>query len=263
MISAKQVIRRAELDGVDAQAVERDYILAHVASQLHHAIMPGAGRLVFKGGTALRLVHAPNYWYSADLDFTVLDGAADAAITALGKVIAAARAHADLPILELQRRTPEPPLLSYIGPLKSARPRTIKVDFACNEYVETVVEATVLPDIWPDLPETVPFDVYPLEEVAAEKLRCVIQRALVRDLYDLFQLTQYLQVDLAEVATLFEMKTRARGLDPALFPQRLDDRINRLRDRWDADMSDLVTDPPHFDEVVRVLRRKLRTAGLA
>jgi len=44
--------RRADTDGVDAAVVERDYVLAHVVAQFHHARPEDGGRLVFKGGTA-------------------------------------------------------------------------------------------------------------------------------------------------------------------------------------------------------------------
>lgn len=263
MINANQIIRRADRDGVDAQTVERDYVIAHVVAQLHHAVMPGGGRLVFKGGTALRLVHAPGYRYSADLDFTVLDGTIDDAHAALSEAVEAARAHAGFPMLELRSRESDPPLLAYIGPLGASKQRMIKVDFADDEYVETVGRGSVLPDLWNDLPDpAADFDVYPLGEIAAEKLRCIIQRALCRDLYDLYELTQGLSVDLGSIHSLFEAKARAKGIDPSIFPRRFGERIDRLKDRWDVEMKDLVSDPPRLEDVERILRRHLRAADL-
>ena len=78
MLTRHALTRRADTDGVDTPVVERDYVLAHVVAQLHHARPEDGGRLVLKGGTALRFVHLPDYRYSADLDFTVLDGSAEA-----------------------------------------------------------------------------------------------------------------------------------------------------------------------------------------
>jgi predicted nucleotidyltransferase component of viral defense system len=57
--------------------VERDSILAHVVAQLYHARPQDGGRLVFKGGTALRFVYLPDYRDSAHLDVTVLGGSAE------------------------------------------------------------------------------------------------------------------------------------------------------------------------------------------
>jgi predicted nucleotidyltransferase component of viral defense system len=79
---------------VDAAVVERDYDLAHVVAQLHHARPEDGGRLVFKGGTALRFVYLPDYRHSAALDFTAIDGSAEEAAAALGEVLEAARNHA-------------------------------------------------------------------------------------------------------------------------------------------------------------------------
>lgn len=121
---------------------------------------------------------------------------------------------------------------------------------------------SILDGVWNDLPEAVPLDVYPLTEIGAEKLRCVIQRVQCRDLYDLFRLAEDLQLSLAEIRPLFESKTAAKGLDPRMFGERFVDRIERYEGRWDEEMRVHVADPPRFDDVVRVVRRHLRAAGL-
>jgi predicted nucleotidyltransferase component of viral defense system len=92
--------------------------------------------------------------------------------------------------------------------------------------------------------------------------RCIIQRVQCRDLYDLFRLTQDLDVSLGEIRPLFERKARARGLDPDSMPQRFEDRVERYSRRWDQEMCEHLRDPPRFDDVVRVVRRHLRGAGL-
>jgi predicted nucleotidyltransferase component of viral defense system len=116
--------------------------------------------------------------------------------------------------------------------------------------------------VWSDLPEPVPFDVYPIDEITAEKLRCIIQRVQCRDIYDLFRLVDDMGVSLDEVRPLFERKAEAKGLDPATFAERFDDRLGRYKDRWDTEMLEHIADPPRLDDVVRVVRRHLRGAGL-
>jgi hypothetical protein len=54
MLTRHAITQRADADGVDAAVAERDYVLAHVIAQLHHAVPADGGRLVFKDGTALR-----------------------------------------------------------------------------------------------------------------------------------------------------------------------------------------------------------------
>jgi hypothetical protein len=65
----------------------------------------------------------------------------------------------------------------------------------------------ILP-IWADLPEPAVFDIYPLEEITAEKLRCVMQRSQCRDLYDLYRLTEDAGMDLDELRPLSTRRLR-------------------------------------------------------
>jgi predicted nucleotidyltransferase component of viral defense system len=215
-------------------------------------------RLVFKGGTAMRFVHLDEYRYSADLDFTVLGGSEEDGVAALAAVLAAAREHASFPQLELV--TGNPPSIEYVGPLGAKEPRKIKLDVADDEYVESVAQRTIR-EVWRDLPEPRAFDVYPLDEIAAEKLRCIIQRVQCRDLYDLYRLTEDLGVSPAGIRPLFERKAEAKRLDPGTFPERFDDRLGKYKSRWDDEMSRHLANPPRFDDVVRVVCRHLRGDG--
>jgi len=263
VLTRHAITRRADADGVDASIVERDYILAHVVAQLHGATPKDGGTLIFKGGTALRFIHIGDYRYSADLDFTLIGGDVGPAIAALGDVLEAARQHAALPFLELT--DDDKPTISYVGPLGGAKPRHIKLDVATDEHVESIVQRTVL-EVWPDLPDALPFAVYSTEEIGAEKLRCIIQRVQCRDLYDLFRLTEDIGVSLAEIRPLFERKARAMRIDPNSFPDRFEDRfedrIERYKRRWSNEMGEHLADPPRFDNVVRIVRRHLRGAEL-
>ena len=53
VITKAQITRKASEDGVAAKTVERDYVLAHIVAAI--AATDEASKLVFKGGTALRL----------------------------------------------------------------------------------------------------------------------------------------------------------------------------------------------------------------
>jgi len=252
------ITRRADEDTVDASVAERDYVLAHVVAQLHLAKPADGGQLVFKGGTAIRFVHLRDYRYSADLDFTVVGGGVEPAREALAEAVAAAKNHAGFPSLELSAASG----LSYVGPLRASKPRTIKVDLATDEYIDSVEQGAVMPDLWSDMPESLPFDVYPVDEIAAEKLRCLIQRVQCRDLYDLLRLTEDLKVSLVEITPLFKRKATAKAIDPLILPERFIDRVERCKERWAREMGEHLADPPRFDDVVRIVRRHLRAASL-
>lgn len=96
--------------------------------------------------------------------------------------------------------------------------------------------------ILPRFPDQEPRDclVYTLEEVAAEKLRCVIQRLQCRDLYDLNELLNVREVDAEAIWPLFERKARHRDVDPGRFAGRFEDRVPEWNRRWDHELSEYV-----------------------
>jgi predicted nucleotidyltransferase component of viral defense system len=259
VLTRQAIAKRADDDGVSAMVAERDYVLAHVVSQLHRSSLGEGKRLVFKGGTAMRFVHVEDFRYSADLDFTIVGGSSEDGVLSLAPVVEAARQQAGLPHLEIVEGTPRS--LAYIGPLAAGKLRTVKLDIADNEYVESIDNRTMR-KVWDDLPEPVPFDVYPLDEIAAEKLRCIIQRVQCRDLYDLYRLGEDLGVAFEEVVPLFERKAESTGIDPGSFSGRFEDRCEKCQKKWTEEMSVHLGDPPRFDDVERIVRRHLRRAGL-
>jgi hypothetical protein len=123
VLTRSLITHRASRDLVDTATAERDYVLAHVVAQFHLAMSKDGGRLVFKGGTALRFVYFEDYRYSADLDFSVTNADVATAFVALGSAVAAAKAHAGFPHLELAYAKHR--MLSYIGPLGGLKPHTL------------------------------------------------------------------------------------------------------------------------------------------
>lgn len=256
MTTTARITARASERGVDAATVERDWVLAHVMSALGEHTEKA--RLVFKGGTALRLVHYPDYRYSADLDFSLTGGTAvEQGYDILAEVLAGVpeRAAGLLTITLDTDRTP--PRIVYTGPLGGER--AAKLDLATDELVEEVEELPLLA-IYDDVPDSTVV-VYSLTEVASEKLRCIIQRTQCRDLYDIDRLTGDRDgVDLPEAWQRFERKARHKKIDPNRLPDVLDRRIDTYRRQWNTELEDYVGDGnvPHFDAVERGVRRALR-----
>jgi predicted nucleotidyltransferase component of viral defense system len=168
MIARSHFTQIADADEVDAKTVERDYVLTHVLAAICQ--QPGSQRMVFKGGTALRLCYFEDYRYSADLDFSLtesmtteqaLDLVRAALLTLIGDV--------DFTELSLGE---DGKYIVYSGPLGGRR--KLKLDLADDELVEGTTTMGLL-GRYPDQPD-VKVCVYTLEEVAAEKLRCVMDR---------------------------------------------------------------------------------------
>lgn len=253
MIAANQVIRAADLDSVPAATVERDYILAHVLTAIVRR--DTRAQMVFKGGTAMRLCYFEDYRYSADLDFSLVGGlTTDDALAIVRNALDDCMEAIGLPSLSLNDQAP--PRIEYVGPLHH-KPRRLKLDLAADELVEETTIEPIVERYADQEPSSCP--VYTLDEMGAEKLRCVLQRLQCRDLYDLHELFLTRELDLNPIWPAFERKSRHRGLDPTTFTDRLKSNLPRYEQRWDVELSEHVQGgPPHFDGLERAVRRVLR-----
>jgi len=240
MITKAHITRRASDENMPAKTVERDYVIAHIVAAV--ASLTDDSKLVFKGGTALRLCHFEHYRYSADLDFSMLDGTKAEGLALIAKALS--QPTGDTMIShELTDETP--PRIGYVGPL--GRRRTLKLDLSDDEYVIHTEHRPLLKR-WDDLPTGVTVHVYTLLEVAAEKLRCVLQRLQCRDVFDLHLLFEAAGVDVIEAAQLFKPKAKHRGFDPESFAQRYNDRVPQYNKRWEQELAEHVVGRlPHFD----------------
>lgn len=251
LITRGAITRIADRGGVSAPVVERDYVLTHIVEALTQ-IEPPAG-FVFKGGTALRLCFYEDYRYSADLDFSLVGLSVSDAVALLRRALERCAEAVGFP--ELTLPDADPLLIHYVGPL--GREREIKLDLADDELVLETTERSL---IWrySDRPqERSALPTYTLEEVSAEKLRCVMQRALCRDISDLHRLFVREGIDVETVWPMFEEKARARNLDPVRFAERMSAREPQYRRRWKPELSDLEPDMAPFEQVIRQVRRAL------
>lgn len=250
MTSKAQITKIASRDGVDARVVERDYVLAHIVALLssHDA----DARLIFKGGTSLRLLHFEEYRYSADLDYSVIKGSEAEAREAIRGALGQRRPDT-IKALSLDGSSDR---ILYVGPLGAER--TIKLDLADDELVVSTEKRSLLKR-WTDLPE-VEVAAYTTLEITAEKLRCVLQRLQCRDFLDLDLLLD--DEDLTAAAELFRRKAIHKGLDPATFAEKFEKRVKDYEKRWDQELGEYLGEVPHFDEVERNVRRALRRAQL-
>jgi predicted nucleotidyltransferase component of viral defense system len=101
--------------------------------------------------------------------------------------------------------------------------------------------------------------VYTLDEIAAEKFRCVIQRLQCRDPYDIHELVVERNVDAQGVWPSFERKARHGAIDPELFASRFEEREPEWRRRWDDELAEyIIGGAPPYDGLIRAVRRELR-----
>jgi predicted nucleotidyltransferase component of viral defense system len=253
MITRALITKVASTEGVDARTIERDYVLTHVVALI--ARHDHRGCLVLKGGASLRLLHFGDYRYSADLDYSILEGTSDGALDLIRGALESANLDAITKLrLEDDRGTW---WIYYDGPLRSGR--SIKLDVSDDELVVNTEHVRLI-ERWPDISE-VQVLAYTRVEVTAEKLRCLIQRFQCRDLLDLDLLLGD-GVDLVDAAALFARKAAHKGIDPSSFEAAFEGKLGRYRKAWSTELLQYLPEVPHFDEVERRVRRALRRARL-
>ena len=198
----------------------------------------------------------------ADLDFSAVDGLSSAdAIAAIHHAAAACRARVELPVLEIADADGTTAWVNYVGALGS-KPRTMKLDVSDDELVETHQRLPLLRR-WPDLPDDAAIEGYALDEVGAEKLRCISERVQCRDFCDTHQLLSGRHVDALEIWHLYLRKAAndvVRGKQrtpPSRWAETLERRLSTYAQRWETELSDYLGDVPRFEDVRRQTLREL------
>jgi predicted nucleotidyltransferase component of viral defense system len=206
VIDRRELLAAAANLGLLPNVVEKDYVLGWLlAGIFNHPAL--AGQWAFKGGTCLKKCYFETYRFSEDLDFTLIDESSldvDFLVGTFREIsgwvyeqtgieLPADKVHFEV----FQNRRGRPAgqgKISYRGPIGSSSrdlPR-IKLDLTADELL-------VLPPV--DRPVSHPYsdapDVgiiarcYSYEEVFAEKVRALAERARPRDLYDVVNLFRH------------------------------------------------------------------------
>lgn len=238
MLTRQQLQRIAQRPGIGLQAQERDYIQHLFLSALYSR----SQGLLFKGGTALRVLHrSPRY--SEDLDFnTTLDLVDTKALFR--------QAIADLArfgVMAVARNEWESAVgysfdLSFQGPLYDGHDRSkgkVRVDTSLRRE-EVATERRLVSSEYDDV---VPFLLTALtvEHLFAEKVRALLIRGQARDLYDLwFLIEQGLSVDVDLINAKLAL------YDVAFEVERFQQQVEALEGGWQRDLRPLLAQVPEF-----------------
>lgn len=235
---------------------------------------PFAGRtrcvLRFKGGTCIKKIYDPDYRFSEDLDFTCLRQVEPEAIRrTIDEAAAWVRQQAGLEIGVARERDLHPRgtggfrvRLAYEGPLRYPQGIKVHVDFTWQEAFLDVPGALLeIHHPYSDVGRIRGSRVwcYTLQELAAEKMRALIERGHPRDLYDVWQLLTRLgaAAEGPRLLRLFAAKCRHNGIDP----RDLWVRVQQLREYeevWRRALHNLVPVLPDVPAVIIDLERALR-----
>ena len=226
-----QLISRTELNerirewGIREDVIEKDYVIGWVLWGIG-ADPALSASWAFKGGTCLKKCYVETFRFSEDLDFTLLPGATfeiGQVIRHLKQALVHVYEESGISLLEREpvvRMRPDgrsaEGRVYYRGPRNTPSLASIRIDLT---IAEKIVRPTVLRPIAHPYPDVFPLSAhircYSFEEVFAEKLRAMGERARPRDLYDIITLyrSPSLGPDATLVRTVFREKCKSKGLE--------------------------------------------------
>lgn len=253
--------------------LERDYCIAWFLVGLSR--IPLRNKLAFKGGTALRRCHFPEYRFSEDLDFTLLQSLSFEELKQELALLYEEVKRASNITFRFSRIDPTTHQNSYTfyliyeGPLPvTSTPKEIKIDITIKERVfYPPEELAVLKscDEFTDLPEGEKILVYSLCEIATEKTLALLDRSRTepRDLYDLWYLTeQSSSVTLGNCLEAIKAKLTHRGKKLDEVRGEFYKKEARLKKTWETRLSAQMTNLSEFDNVYRAVKRAFRQAKI-
>lgn len=263
MIDKQEILEFASEVGLDANVVEKDYVLGWVLAGISQHPQT-AETWLFKGGTCLKKCYFETYRFSEDLDFTLRDGAhIDEAFlrSTLGEIAqwvydqSGIELPEDARAIEIYKNPRGKPSaqgrLGYRGPMqrKGTVPR-IRLDLTDDERVVRDGEQKRVHHPYSDEPEDgVHVFAYCFEEVYAEKLRALAERERPRDLYDVIHLHRHeAGADRAAVLAILKEKCEFKGIAvPSLESLRQSPGHGALRADWEQMLAHQLPQLPPFE----------------
>ncbi len=259
MIDANQIRTIAAQKKIDPGIIEKDYVLSKVVMSLSQ-IDQFNNSFLFKGGTALKKCFYSDWRFSEDLDFTsrrrfktkeiksLFTEAVDNTVKLFGLSIRITE-YSQFP------KTGNEPVtaqlkLGYDGPLRksSGQKNNVRVDIA---FDEVIVAEPVIRKLYSgytdDIDAVIP--VYPLEEIAAEKLRSILQRGKSRDYYDVWILLKKHNKDFSIDKTWDILKEKCSFKKiplPKVDDFFLPERIEEARRYWERGLAHQLSELPDF-----------------
>ena len=261
MIHSSEISKLAHKLSLGDKTIEKDYVLTWIL----HAIStsPLQGKLAFKGGTAIKKMYVPEYRFSEDLDFTVLDSETtnEALESAIEFLFPWLKQEANL-VLEVRsvdvHSSGNPAFyLNYVGPLQGdIASRFLKVDFTRDEAIAYPLHNLPVRSTYSDLQnkERV-LQVYSLEEILAEKLRSLLTRTEPRDLYDVHYILANQMVDVDTMVFNMAPKFTSKGFAIDDLKTILTKREATFNQLWKRRLSGQMQEIPSLETVIRETNR--------
>ena len=265
MIRSGEIQKIAHDQGVRDIQIEKDYVIGWILKGMSQNIYV-SDHLIFKGGTVLKKVWFADYRFSEDMDFTFQGSGWNKArieeeLAAVCEWIYAASR------LKVSLRPEDGSAdqyrgyLSYQGPLGGEK--DIKLDISTDELLYFRALEKVVLDPYSDQEKEYTIKAYSLEESLAEKLRCVLQRTIPRDIYDIWYLIDHAGINIEDVAFGYQDKAKLKKKDPSTIVEVLHAKEKKYKASWEQSLDHQIKDLPAFDGIYRnILSEAKKLTGL-
>ncbi len=238
MLTRRQIMRLAGKNKIPGYTQERDY----VQTLFLYCLYPEED-IVFKGGTALRLVHKSNR-YSEDLDFNSYTDRTEKVLKDAVERLGDFGIEGEVKDEYAQERSYSFRLV-YKGPLYVTGEKGkggIEIEVSLRE--ESIEKKTkFISSQYEDINDFL-ITVLSIEHITAEKVRALMVRKKPRDLYDLwFLINKGIQIEkklLDRKLRLYDREFKMQGLREA---------IDEVEDGWERDLETLLPTIPDFEDV--------------
>jgi len=276
MILQNEIIETARKNQVKTLVVDKDWILGHFLNAMF-TFEDIKSNFVFKGGTSLRKCYIPDYRFSEDLDFTLLDEKFTVDSAFINKITRKAEGISGIKF-SIERNKVQKSneieqgyeiKVKYWGadhkptqtPLPPRRWQTaIKLDITHTENILTDIQFKSIFHNFSDnhlITSVVP--VYSINEIMAEKLRSLIQRNRPRDIYDLWILLPMVNtVDYSSIKELLTKKCRYKNIAFSNVDDFINDKKGQRNKReWESSLNNHLPAGmlPDFDKVYSLLNQ--------
>ena len=265
------MIRQAEISkisyqlGLGEKTIEKDYVLTWVLGAIANS--PLKSLLAFKGGTAIKKIYIPDYRFSEDLDFTLLE-------KDMGNGEIVKHFESLFPWLDrevnlqlavenfIEHTTGNLTLyLNYSGPLQAQMDkRSLKIDISKDETLVFPPESKPIISDYSDRSEQKDsLQAYTMKEIIIEKLRSLLSRSEPRDLFDVHFIFTNKLVNPEEVSFYCPEKFSPKNLVVSDLQTVLERKEKIFSQYWHQRLDGQMPEIPEFDAVIRETSRILST----
>lgn len=257
MIPSREIKEKARERRIPTSTIERDYTQNWLLK--HLSLM----NIVLKGGTGIRKVYIENYRFSDDLDFTLLEKIEkDTLRNLLNKAIIETKEESGITLneeVQIEKNINGFEVSIFFRILRSAgTPIKIKLDLTRIERDNILLPIEKREIIHPYSDDcNALIKVYSLEEIMSEKIRALFERTRPRDLYDVWNL--YDRINLNKVLNILPKKCMVKGVK--IYISSLNERKDDFANAWENSLQNQLKELPDFNyvynKVIKILRENI------